>query len=215
MKKFKLYLCIGLFMFCAALLAQESKEQYQKALAKTLVQVDSAKSTKDLLLAQNQLERISQVYKNEWLPIYYTAYVDLQSVFYEPKNENNEKILTRAKAELDKLDSFSSADQSEVNTLWGYYYMAMIILDPQVNGAKYFSDVNLSFEKAMKQNAENPRAKFLSAYFEQNLPDFLRSKRNFCDEMKQAKALYAKQPKTLEKPYWGESFLNMISANCN
>ena len=210
MKTFKLYLCIVLLAFTMGLSAQ-SNPVYEQAMEKTLVKIDSASSVKDLLSARNQLERISLMYADEWLPPYYLAYVDIQSVYMGQKSE---KVLENAKANLDKLNAYAKADKSEVNTLLGYYYMALIMLNPATNGQKYFNNVNSSFNKAMEQNPDNPRAIYLSAFFEQNLPEALRSEKDFCAEMKKAKELYAKEHKSVEKPYWGEYFLNMISAQC-
>lgn len=210
MKTFKLYLCIALFTFTMGLMAQ-SNPIYEQAMEKALAKVDSAKSVKDLSLARNQFERISQMYADEWLPAYYIAYSDILSVYMGQKNE---KALENAKTNLDKLSSYAKADKSEVNTLLGYYYMALITLDPATNGQKYFNNVNSSFSKAIEQNPNNPRAVYLSAFFEQNLPEGLRSGKDFCTEMKRAKELYAKEQKSVQKPYWGEYFLDMISAKC-
>jgi hypothetical protein len=192
-------------------LSAQSNPVYKQAVKKGLAIIDSAKSVKDLSSARNQFERISMMYADEWLPPYYMAYADILSVYMGQKNE---KVLENAKTNLDKLGSFEKADKSEVNTLLGYYYMALIMLDPATNGPKYFNNVNISFGKALEQNPDNPRAVYLSAFFEQNLPEGLRSEKDFCTEMNRAKDLYAKEQKSVDKPYWGEYFLNMISAKC-
>lgn len=210
MKAFKLYLCIALLAFSMGLSAQ-SNPVYEQAMEKALAKVDSVKDVKELLLARNQFERISLMYADEWLPSYYMAYVDVLSVYMGQKSE---KALENAKTNLDKLSSFAKADKSEVNTLLGYYYMALIMLNPAANGQKYFNNVNSSFSKALEQNPDNPRAIYLSAFFEQNLPEALRSGKDFCTEMNKAKELYAKEQKSVQKPYWGEYFLNMISEKC-
>ncbi|GHV40189.1 hypothetical protein FACS1894179_06290 [Bacteroidia bacterium] len=210
MRAFKLYLCIAVVTLSLGLSAQ-SNPVYKQAVEKGLATIDSAKSVKDLSSARNQFERISMMYTDEWLPPYYMAYVDILSVYMGQKNE---KALENAKTNLDKLSSYAKADKSELNTLLGYYYMALIMLDPATNGQKYFNNVNISFSKALEQNPDNPRAVYLSAFFEQNLPEGLRSGKDFCAEMNRAKDLYAKEQKSVDKPYWGEYFLNMISEKC-
>lgn len=210
MKTFKLYLCTALLTFTIGLSAQ-STSVYEQAMEKTLAKIDSAGNVKDLLSARNQLERISLMYTDEWLPPYYMAYVDIQSVYMGQKSE---KALENAKTNLDKLSSYAKADKSEVNTLFGYYYMALIMLDPATNGQKYFNNVNSSFSKALEQNPDNPRAIYLSAFFDQNLPEGLRSGKDFCTEIGKAKELYAKGQKSVDKPYWGEYFLNTIATQC-
>ncbi len=210
MRTFKLYLCIALFAFTMGLSAQ-SNPVYEQAMEKALAKVDSASSVKDLAAARNQLERISLMYADEWLPPYYMAYADILSVYMGQKSE---KALENAKTNLDKLSSYAKVDKSELNTLLGYYYMALIMLNPATNGQKYFNNVNSSFSKALEQNPDNPRAVYLSAFFEQNLPEGLRSGKDFCAEMSKAKELYAKEQKSVDKPYWGEYFLNTLLEKC-
>jgi hypothetical protein len=192
-------------------LSAQSNPVYEQAMEKALAKVDSASSVKDLAAARNQLERISLMYADEWLPPYYMAYADILSVYMGQKSE---KALENAKTNLDKLSSYAKVDKSELNTLLGYYYMALIMLNPATNGQKYFNNVNSSFSKALEQNPDNPRAVYLSAFFEQNLPEGLRSGKDFCAEMSKAKKLYAKEQKSVDKPYWGEYFLNTLLEKC-
>ena len=91
--------------------------------------------------------------------------------------------------------------KSEVSTLYGYYYNGLSMTNPAVNGQKYFNDVISNYEKAIKLNPENPRPIFLLAFYESFLPDFIRSKRDFCEEINKAKSLYQKEQKTIEKPH--------------
>lgn len=188
--------------------------EYIVIMGKVLQRMDSAKNTVEFQQCRNQFERISQKYDNEWLPLYYTVYCNLEMVYHNPKSEQNNAILADSKKILETLNTYKDTDISELNTLWGYYYTAIIMLDPQVNGQKYFNEVISSYEKAMKQNTENPRPIFLLALFEENLPDFIRSKRDYCEEMNKTKELFVKQEKTIYKPYWGENFFTKISAKC-
>lgn len=216
MKTFKFYLCMAMFVLPLASFAINNVDSvYLKAMGKTIVKLDSAKSVNDLQAIRNQFERISLKYDKEWLPVYYTAYTGIQMVYYNPKAENNEMVLSTAKACIDKLSSFTNADKSEISTLFGYYYNALTMINPAVNGQKYFNDVISNYEKAMQLNPQNPRPVFLLALYESYLPDFIRSKRDFCEEISKAKALYEAGQKTIEKPYWGEDFLKQVSTKCN
>ncbi len=219
MKTFKLYLCIILFTLPFSISIAGNKHYlnngYLIAMEKTLIKLDSAKTVSDLQQCKNTFERISLKYTEKWLPIYYIAYSDIQMVYFNAKAENNETILADAKTYIDKLSSFNNADKSEVNTLLGYYYNALIMLNPEINGQKYYNDVIGNYEKAIELNPENPRPVFLLAFFEDNLPPFLRSKRVFCEEIGRTKELYSKEKKSIEKPYWGEHFFNIVAQKCN
>lgn len=216
MKTIKFYLCIAILIVPMALSAITNTDStYLKVMEKTVLKLDSAKSVNELQTIRNQFERISLKYDKEWLPLYYVAYTGIQMAYFNPKAENNEAILETVKASLDKLNSFTDADKSEVSTLYGYYYNGLSMINPAVNGQKYFNDVISSYEKAIKLNPENPRPIFLLAFYESFLPDFIRSKRDFCEEISKAKSLYQKEKKTMERPYWGEAFMIQISAKCN
>ncbi len=71
------------------------------------------------------------------------------------------------------------------------------------------------YKTAIALNSENPRPVLMLAVFEQNLPEFLRSKNDFCETMKTVGALFGKAQKSIDKPYWGKGFYQMVSQKCN
>lgn len=184
---------------------------YHTSMDKALIQLDSVKNVSDLFQCRNLFERIAQKYTDNWQPVYYTAYCDIEMVYYDQKSEQNKGRLEDAKIYLEKLASYSEADKSEISTLWGYYYNALILLDPEVNGQKYFGEVIGAYEKAMEQNPENPRPVVLLTFFEQYLPPFIKSKRDPARERERAKDLFDRQTRTIENPYWGKYFLQQIT----
>ncbi len=181
---------------------------YEKTMTSALAQLDSAHTPALLLQCKNQFERIVQTYPAEWLPLYYAAYCGINSVYYNPKSEQNEAFLTEALQRIETLHSFPKADPSEINTLHAYALTARVVLNPQTNGQKYFAEIIRLYEQAMEENPENPRPVVLLADFEQHLPDFIRSgKRNPVEEYAKASALFEKEKPNIEKPYWGKYFL--------
>ncbi len=181
---------------------------YEKAMTSTLAQLDSAQTTMQLQQCKNQFERIAQKYVSEWLPLYYAGYCGINSVFYDAKSSQNETLLTEALERIEKLADYPQADPSEINALKAYAYTAMVVLNPQTNGQKYFSEIIRLHEQAMKENPKNPRPIILLANFEQHLPDFIKSgKRNPDEEYAKARALFENEFPNIEKPYWGKFFL--------
>lgn len=182
--------------------------RYEEYMQLALNRLDSAKTVEGLLQARNLFDRISKNYASEWLPAYYVAYCDVNSVFYDLKSSRNEMILEKASKAIEDMYAFPNAVQSEINTLKGYCLMAMIAMNPQVNGQQYFSEVIRLYETAMEQNPENPRPVILLADFEQRLPPFIQSdKRNPDEERTKATLLFEKENPNIEKPYWGKFFL--------
>lgn len=182
--------------------------RYEEYMQLALNRMDSAKTVEGLQQARNLFDRISKNYVSEWLPAYYVAYCDVNSVFYDLKSPRNGMILEEANKVIEDMDVFPSADQSEINTLKGYCLMAMIAMNPQVNGQQYFSEVIRLYETAIAQNPGNPRPVILLADFERRLPPFIRSdKRNPDEEKAKATLLFEKENPNIEKPYWGKYFL--------
>ena len=61
--------------------------------------------------------------------------------------------------------SVTHADPSDLNTLYGFLYMARIVQDPAQNGQRYYLDVMRHFEKALKLNPNNELARQLQEKF--------------------------------------------------
>ncbi|MDR1880052.1 MAG: hypothetical protein LBQ78_03895 [Tannerellaceae bacterium] len=186
---------------------------YQDAMRTALTSLDAA-APSQYLSCRNQFERIAQLYSDEWLPVYYTAYCDLQMIYTKQAAANAQALLEDAKNLLTKLDTFRGADLSETSTLWGYYYMALITLDG-ANGQKYFAQTVGGYEKAIALNPENPRPVCLLAFFKQFLPAFMRSESEIAEGREKAKALFEKEKPSIEKPYWGAYYVDMIKQQIN
>lgn len=184
--------------------------QYEEYMQLALSKLDSANSVEEIQQTRNLFERISKQYSLEWMPGYYVAYCDVNSVFYDIKSSRNEMILVEAGKIIDDLHTFPNTDQSEVNTLKGYCLTAMIAINPKENGQKYSFEVIRLYETAIAQDPENPRPVILLTDFERRLPPFIRSdKRNTEEEKAKATLLFEKEKPNIEKPYWGKFFLVM------
>lgn len=183
-------------------------DRYEEFMQLALSRMDSAKTVEGLQQARNLFDRISKNYTSEWLPVYYVAYCDVNSVFYDLKSARNEMVLEEAGKAIEDMYVLPNADRSEINTLKGYWLMAMIAMNPQVNGQLYFSEVIRLYETAMEQNPQNPRPVILLANFERYLPPFIQSDKRKPDEEKtKAALLFEKEIPNIEKPYWGKFFL--------
>ncbi|MEA5127638.1 MAG: hypothetical protein VB074_05610 [Proteiniphilum sp.] len=209
------FLIKSVIMFCMAfssfMYAQTGRDaQYVEYMQLALNKLDSVNTVEELQQTANLFERISKKYPSEWLPGYYVAYCNVNSVFYGIGSSRNEMILMKARERIEELYTFSGADLSEVNTLKAYYFTALITIDPEVNGQKYFSEVIRLYETAIAQDPGNPRPVVLLADFERRLPPFIRTdKRNPDEEKAKATLLFEKENPNIEKPYWGKYFLEI------
>lgn len=183
---------------------------YAKAMEETLAQLDTATTVQSLQKCKNAFERIIPISAEEWMPLYYVAYCDIRSAFANPRSDKAVLFLGNSKQSIEKLRENKAANRSEVETLSGLYNMAMITLDPQTNGQAYFGEVIGALRKAQAMNPENPRPRALLVFFNAQLPDFIKEKMNEQEEIETATALFAKEEKSIDQPYWGEEYLRMI-----
>lgn len=195
--------------------AQSADAVYEQVMQRAVTKLDSSHTVPLLKQQKNQFARISSKYTEEWLPLYYWAYCNIQSVYLNQKEQTNAQLLDEAEEKLSLLQTLRNANRSEVNTLWGYYYTALIALDPQNNGAKYFGQVMSYYKQAIEQDSSNPRPVYLLALFETNLPAFMQQGKDFCGQLAKAAELYkVQEPKSIN-PHWGREFLNMLQTKCN
>lgn len=208
-------LTVALILTLGMQLKAQNEDAYRQAMETAIDQFDRAGDAANLQLCKNSFERIAASYPDRWLPVYYAAYLNTELVYREMKPEQNSQRLQAAEKYLRQLDGLEDADRSEVENLWGYFYMCRISLDPQNLGQQLFQPTVTKFEKAMRLNPANPRPVILLAFFEQNLPPFLQSSRNRAEEKKKAGELFNQEQKSYSAPYWGKYFLQMITISEN
>ena len=213
MKMYSL-LVVVCFIFCnfTHRVKAQDNDLYQSSMQKAVNKLDAAMNIDELSDTRNLFERIAMKFNNKWQPVYYIAYCDMQMVFFDIKSEVNNTRLEDAKKQLEKLELFADVDESELNTLWGYYYNARIAINPE-SAQTLFGQVIASLEKAIELNPDNPRAIILRAFFNQYLPSFVKLKIDMEAEVNKAKELFGKEEKSIVNPYWGAYFINQIKVN--
>lgn len=186
---------------------------YVRTLQSAVENLDTVSHMHDLLRRKGLFERLQQRFPTEWLPLYYKGYTSLSLCYNDPKGTHSNLLFTDIFNTIQLLKKSSDAEQSEIFTLEGYYYMALIRIDPASQGKKYFRKVVTAFEKAIDLNPKNPRPICLLAFFEQQLPQMFRSKRNPIDEHQKAKILFENESKNTVLPHWGQNYLELIRLN--
>jgi hypothetical protein len=180
---------------------------YREAIRVELTKLDAAALADDYLLCRDQFALLARDNADEWLPVYYTAYCDIQMAYMH--HPDAPALLEDARSILEKLDTLFTADRSEVHTLWGYYYTALIALD-KAAVPKYAMQAIDRYEKASALNPNNPRPVCLLAFFKQYMPPSMRSDREIAEGKAAAEALFKNETPSLDKPYWGVEYLQWI-----
>jgi hypothetical protein len=204
MKKFVCILSVLINVTASAVYAQEDALNRQLTIAVT--SLDNAHSTEEWQEAHNLFQRIHTVYPGDWTSCYYQAYINLTLSFRTNDPDAKQKLIEEAGAGIDKLKrmkNVSKEARSEISTLNGYYYYALMSVAPQTNGPKYTSNVISSYAEALVLNPQNPRAILLNAYFQRNLSSFMgKTYASFKSDKAKAKELHEQEDKTSTMPHW-------------
>lgn len=139
-----------------------ANEVYQKAMSQSIGKLFQAKTIPEYLEIANQFERISQIEKTEWLPLYYQSFAYIMISFQEPENAKKDTYLDQAQKYLDQAMVIDS-NESELYLLQGFLYPSRITIDPMNRGVIYIDKMNQALDKALDLNPDNPRVYYLRA----------------------------------------------------
>ena len=196
-----------LFMACVSSKSQTLKQpkvSFENQLSKTLIAINEAKNAKGLFENINKLKRLSNLYPKEWLSDYYVTLWDLKLSMRIKDKKKKESLLVEAKDLLDKLTEKNNINESEILTLKGYYYYALIAKDPQKNGQLYYKDLIGSYQKAMALDRTNPRPVLMLTIFKNKMSKFVGGDFDLCIKLENIEKMFKSlNPKNGVNPEWG------------
>ena len=196
-------------------LTENKKPSFNQLLSNSLTKLSKAKSGAELFSLVNELKRLDQLFPDEWLADYYIAFIDLQLSF-SASADKKENLLKEAITKIEDLKQNSSANASEVFTLEGYYYFAMVAQNPAVNGKKYYQDVITSYSKAIAYDDKNPRPNLLLCLFKNRMAQFTGADQSsMCEDLKKIAFMFSDfTPQNELDPTWGGEQLKAAQEKC-
>lgn len=150
--------------------ANAAENKYFEAMSKAVEYQKSASTIESFLESANTFERISQMEKTEWLPLYYAAHCYIIVSFMEQEVTKKDAILDKAQLFLDKAFQLAP-DESELFALQAFLYPSRITVDPMGRGMEYMGKMNQALDDAIRLNPENPRSYYLRAVTILNMPE--------------------------------------------
>jgi len=147
-----------------------SNETYQKAMSQSIEKLFQATTIPEYVEVANQFERITQIEKAEWLPLYYASYAYIMISLQEPDNAKKDTYLDQAQKYIDQAFVIEP-NESELYMLQGFMYPSRINIDPMNRGMVYMGKMNASLDKALELNPDNPRVYFLRATMTFHMPE--------------------------------------------
>lgn len=122
-----------------------------------------------VLDALAKLQRVSDMQPDSALPKTTAATLCLKFAISNPSAKESQTLIESAQSTISQLEKMPAADASDVATLWGFYYLTLIVQDPMHNGPAYYQTVPDYLNKALKLNPDNQLARQLLEGFEQGM----------------------------------------------
>ena len=210
--------------------AQAQSDKYADAMQQALSKFDSAKTPTDFENIAAAFTRIGDAEKTQWLPYYWSAlalategwkyYPDAKGVTEMKVSDLSATITalaSRIDGLLDKADAAATDDnaKSEIFTIRNMAATQQMLVDPQSLYMTFGAQAGEDLQKAMKLNANNPRAYYLQGMSLFGTPE------QFGGGKAVAKPLFqkavdlgqAEQAKPLY-PHWGLDMSKAMLAAC-
>ena len=122
-------------------------------------------SAESMLNLVAKLQRLEAMQPDSIGPKYQLALQILNFAVMNPTAPQTENILVQAEETINKMEKMKGADQSDLCTLRGFYYMVRIVQNPAQNGQRYYLTVMENYEKALRLNPNNTLAQNLQQKF--------------------------------------------------
>lgn len=187
-----------------------AQTQYEKGMTKALKLWQEQKLTE----ASALFERISKVEKNEWLPSYYVATIEITSSFGLKDEVKLNAKLKKAQEFLDVASSISE-NNPEIIINQALLNTAYIVFD----GQKYGMDMSIKnaelYQKALKLAPENPRVILGKAEWDMNSAGYFgKPIEPYCKDVKKAASLFEKEKLPKFYPAYGKVRVKEVLKRC-
>ena len=118
------------------------------------------------------LQRFEAMQPDSLGPKVQQAVLLLGYVCTNPQDSKSQQYVDEAQRIIGKIEALKpqkTAERSDLATLHGFYYTALIVMRPQQNGPRYYRQALDNFDEALKLNPDNAMAKQLQEKFRQGM----------------------------------------------
>ena len=118
------------------------------------------------------LQRLEAMQPDSIQPKYQQAVLLLGTVCSQPQSSKAQQYIDEAQRVIQRIEALQptkATDRSDLATLHGFYYTALIVTNPQQNGPRYYRQALDSFDEALKLNPKNALAQMLQARFKEGM----------------------------------------------
>jgi hypothetical protein len=192
-------------------------DKYEAAMQKNMSAIDSSfKSATSMVALANNFERIGKAEKNQWLPYYYSAFLQVNAGFIGQDPAKMDEYANTAERLINTADSLEK-NNSEISCIKSMIASARLMVDPMSRYME-FGPLSTSYlDEAIKYDPTNPRPYLLKG---QNLRYTPEQFGGGCEiakpQLNTAMEKFASfKPASALHPNWGESRVKMLLEDCN
>lgn len=213
----KTLLATLVLVFAFIVTAAANDPAYESAMKKQISAMKTIQTADESQAISNAFMRIAEAKTEEWLPLYYAAY--LQTVAAFRFDVNKDQYFDQAMELVNKADKMAP-NNSEITALKGYVIMGKLSVDPMNRGQEMSPLALQTFGKAIALDKENPRATTLMAQMELGMSQFFGSgPEKACGLARVGLELYAKEEAKINENYilptWGKREADQVAGQCN
>ncbi len=205
--KILITLCIALF---TGILSAQSP--YESGMKKAFDLWSSQKPQE----AVNLFERIAKAEKDNWIPYYSAAQVNIVTSFSMKDKKRIVALLEKAQEHLNEARSLS-INNVEILVLEALLNTSKMITDPRTLGATLSPKIEGIYQKALAMAPDNPRV--ISSYAEWKMGGakfFGKDPMQFCPDLKKALTLFKNEKESVPfYPNWGKDRTAMLVKKCD
>ena len=163
----------------------------------------------------NYFERLSDMHKSEWLPLYYAAYSSLKAGFLNESSDAKDQLYKKGLTYIDRAKIIRQND-SEILTLEAYLKLMYISNDAMKRAPTQTSDAMEIIEKAKALNPNNPRPWLVHGQNTLYTPSFFGGGENKAKPLlEKAISLYKTfRPENDLMPDWGKARCEKLLEKC-
>lgn len=132
-------------------------DRYEPTMKKYLAGMDSSfKSVAGLVMLANNFERVAQAEKNQWLPYYYAAFLQVNAGFIGQDPSKMDEYADKAEILINKADSLEK-NNSEISCIKSMIASSRLMADPMSRYMEYGPLSTSYLDESIKFDASNPR----------------------------------------------------------
>lgn len=212
----KKYLFSLLSAFSLVFSALANDPAYENAMKKQLAAMKTIQTAEQSQTVSNAFLRISEAKPEEWLPLYYAAYLHTMTAFRFEVNKD--QYFDKAMDLITKADQISP-NNSEIVALQGFVIMGKLSVDPMSRGQEMSGQAMQLIGKAIALDKENPRATTLMAQMQLGMAQFFgQGPEKACGLARVGLELYAKEEGKVNEGYllptWGKDQAQGVANSC-